>query len=295
MRTFKRAYSTAFMITVASLALPAVATADDPEQALPAEGVSESSAAEDEQLDDAPGNALEEAPVAEEAPLDEEAATEEAPAQEAPPPAAEEIQSSPSHATPPAAPAPPPMLALAPPPPPVVAPPPPVVIEDPAAFRRRIAEARKLAAEQRKSMVIEAVPEGLSQSQLAIRAAERNIAIYDKQIELGQGNHGVEAFRRLALDTLAKLRRTEFVKVWGDALDQPEAPNVLRQHAQRMAELRRVRFLADVKSYSGLVRRADELMAKENARFERSMLALREAQAKANGAANVAQATAPQP
>jgi hypothetical protein len=35
--------------------------------------------------------------------------------------------------------------------------------------------------------------------------------------------------------------------VWGDALDQAEAPGILRQHAQRMAELKRVRFLADVK------------------------------------------------
>jgi hypothetical protein len=292
MRNIKQACSTVFMITVASLVSPAVRGAGEAEQALPVEGVSESSAAEDEQVDDTAGSAGEEEPVAEEAPAEEPPAAEAA--ADEPEPAAEEIGSSPSRVTEPA-PRSAPLLALAAPPAPVAAPPPPVVSEDPAAFRRRIAEARKLAAQQRKSMVIEAVPEGLSPTELEIRAAERNIAIYDKQIETGQGTHAIEAFRRLALDTVARLRRAQFVKVWGDALDQAEAPGILRQHAQRMAELKRVRFLADVKNYSGLVHRTDELIAKENACFEKSMQELREAQAKANAAANVAQATVVQP
>src|SRR6185295_13928548 len=69
-------------------------------------------------------------------------------------------------------------------------------LESPIEFSRRIQQARQLAAKQRKTRTLEVVPDGLSREELEIRAAERNVAIYDKQIAAGQGTPAIEAYRK---------------------------------------------------------------------------------------------------
>jgi hypothetical protein len=147
--------------------------------------------------------------------------------------------------------------------------------ETPAEFNRRIQQARQLAAQQRKTRTVDLPPEGLSREELEIRAGERNLAIYDKQMESGEGTQAIQAYRKYALQTLADVRRRHLAKIWADTLQHADAPRILREHAQRMAELKRIRLLADVKSFSGMVRETEELMAKETQRFEASMRALR--------------------
>jgi hypothetical protein len=174
--------------------------------------------------------------------------------------------------------------------------PPPRMPEAPAASRvapetavelsRRIQQARQLAARQRKARAVDVVPAGMAREELEIRAGERNVAIYDKQIATGEGTAAIEAYQKYALQTLADVRRRSLARVWGDTLQQADAPRILREHAQRMAELRRIRFLADVKSFSGIVRQTEELMAKETLRFEASMRTLKGRAAPVTDAAN---------
>lgn len=155
-----------------------------------------------------------------------------------------------------------------------IMPDPSLAMESPLALSRRIQQARQLAAQQRKARSQEILPEGLSREELEIRAGERNVAIYDKQIAAGEGTSTIEAYRKYALQVLADTRRQHLARIWASTLQDAEAPRILHEHAQRMAELKRIRLLADLRGFSGIVRQTDELLANERQRFEARMRAL---------------------
>jgi hypothetical protein len=144
--------------------------------------------------------------------------------------------------------------------------------ESAEALASRVHTARQLAAEQRRSYeASQPSTEGLSQTQLEIRAAEQNLTVYDVQLFRGEGTPAIESFRKLTLSTLAEARRKELFRVWGDGIYHPEAFDVLGDYGRSMAELRRIRFLAKAKGLTGLVKKSDELMLQANLAFERDM------------------------
>ena len=148
--------------------------------------------------------------------------------------------------------------------------------ESPEALARRIQQARSTAEQQRKRRIVdEPVPAGLSPEETEIWGAERNIGLYDRQIYEGQGTPATEAFRKYALEKLADARRRSLLRAWGETLGHPDAAALLSRHALRMADLKRIRFLAQVKKWPGTLTRAEKLIADENARFRISMQALR--------------------
>jgi hypothetical protein len=150
-------------------------------------------------------------------------------------------------------------------------------LESADSLSSRVRVARRIAAEQRKAVLARAPStEGLTESQLEIRAAERNLEAYDLQIARGQGTPAIEAFRKLTLSTLADARRKELWRVWGNALYHPEAFEVLREHARTLAELERIQFLARAKGLSALVTKSEELMRQANLGFERDMQRMRD-------------------
>ncbi len=138
----------------------------------------------------------------------------------------------------------------------------PAPTETSESLSRRIQAARKVAQEQQKRVSVDGLPKGLAPEELAMGGAERNVYYYDKQIYEGQGTPAIEAFRRLALETLANARRRQWAKVFGATINHPDSPGLLREHARRVADLRRIRFLAEVKGLAPLKNRADELLAK---------------------------------
>jgi hypothetical protein len=146
------------------------------------------------------------------------------------------------------------------------------LLESADSVAARVRTARQVAAEQRRS--IEAsLPstEGLSQTQLEIRAAEQNLSIYDVQLFRGEGTPAIESFRALTIATLAEARRKELFRVWGNGIYHPEALDVLSDYGRSMAELRRIRFLAKAKGLTGLAKQSDELMQQASLAFERDM------------------------
>jgi hypothetical protein len=148
----------------------------------------------------------------------------------------------------------------------------PPQLETAESLAARVRTARALAAEQRRS--IEATlpaTDGLSQTQLTIRAAEQNLSIYDTQIFRGEGTDAIESFRELTLATLADARRQELFRVWGNGIYHPEAFDVLSDYGRSMAELRRIRFLAKARGLAGIAQQSDELMQQASAAFERDM------------------------
>lgn len=136
----------------------------------------------------------------------------------------------------------------------------------------RVRTARQLAAEQRRAVEV-SLPstEGLSQTQLEIRAGEQNLSIYDAQLFRGEGTPSIESFRRLTIVKLAEARRKELFRVWGNGIYHPEAFDVLSDYGRSMAELRRIRFLAKARGFSGVAQRSDELMQQASLAFERDM------------------------
>jgi len=71
-----------------------------------------------------------------------------------------------------------------------------------------------------------------------------------------------------------QIRRATINRRWGPALHNPEAIAELKVHAERAAKLRRIRALASEKNKDDpTVKRAAELIAKEEARHERRMKA----------------------
>jgi hypothetical protein len=141
----------------------------------------------------------------------------------------------------------------------------------------RVREARIVAAEQRRA-ALASMPstEGLTQSQLEIRAGEQNLITYDLQVLRGEATPVIQSFRRLAVSTLAELRRKELWRLWGNAIYHPEAFDVLSEHGRTMAELRRVQSLARRKRSSSVLQQSDELVRQENLAFEREMRRLRD-------------------
>jgi hypothetical protein len=161
--------------------------------------------------------------------------------------------------------------------PPVAAPTPaaPIKLDTPEDLRRRIEKAREIVEIQRKrSPPPEEVPTGLSREELELRAGERNIAAYDKQINTGEGTDAIAAFRKLAVETVSATRRRQYAKVFGDAIHDPDAPALFRAHAQRMAQLRRIRMFAEIKRFPALAKQADQLMARSEEWLKERMQAL---------------------
>lgn len=141
----------------------------------------------------------------------------------------------------------------------------------------RVREARAVAAEQRRAaLAMRPSTEGLSQSQLEIRAGEQNLSIYDQQVLRGEATPAVESFRKLAVSTLAELRRKELWRLWGNAIYHPEAFDLLSEHGRTMAELQRIQSLARFKRFSSVVEKSAELMRQENLAFEREMRRMRD-------------------
>jgi hypothetical protein len=91
-----------------------------------------------------------------------------------------------------------------------------------------------------------------------------------KSLEERAANGDAQAaqFLELAHVRMAKLRRERYVAKWGRALNDPDITDELRSHARRMAQLRRVRWLAVEKGYPALVQRADDLIEAERARHD---------------------------
>lgn len=169
-------------------------------------------------------------------------------------------------------------LYESPPPPPSSAPvasaPP---LESAASLAARVRTARQIAAEQRRSIEASSPStDGLSQTQLEIRAAEQNLSTYDLQIFRGEGTAAIESFRKLTLATLAGARRKELFRVWGNGIYHPEAFDLLSDYGRSMAELRRIRFLAKAKGFTSLAKQSDELMQQASLAFERDMRRLSE-------------------
>lgn len=70
-------------------------------------------------------------------------------------------------------------------------------------------------------------------------------------------------------------RRAELKKLWGDLVDKPVVRAELRIHAQRLARLHRVRFLAEANGNKAALERADKAIARENERHQKRMDALK--------------------
>lgn len=115
-----------------------------------------------------------------------------------------------------------------------------------AAVRQRLEAERALPEEQRWELDENHVTE------LEQRAAD--------------GDAQAAQFLELARLRMAKVRRERYIEKWGRALNDPDISEELRSHARRMAQLRRVRWLAVQKGYPALVKRADGLMQAERAR-----------------------------
>jgi hypothetical protein len=145
-------------------------------------------------------------------------------------------------------------------------------LESAESLATRVSAARRIAAEQRRSIEASSPSNaGLSQAQLEIRAAEQNLSTYDVQLYRGEGTAAIESFRQLTISTLAKARRKELFRVWGNGIYHPEAFDVLSDYGRSMAELRRIRFLAKAKGFTGLAQQSDELMQRATLAFERDM------------------------
>jgi hypothetical protein len=70
-------------------------------------------------------------------------------------------------------------------------------------------------------------------------------------------------------------RREEIKKRWGDLALRTDARAELQLHARRMARLYRIRALAEEAGKTDVVERANKLIAREQARHERAMEAIR--------------------
>jgi hypothetical protein len=79
-------------------------------------------------------------------------------------------------------------------------------------------------------------------------------------------------------ETRAERRRTHAIELrakWKDVLDRPAAREQMRIHARREARLHRMKALATELGKTKLVQTIDELIAKEQARFDKKMEEIR--------------------
>jgi colicin import membrane protein len=65
--------------------------------------------------------------------------------------------------------------------------------------------------------------------------------------------------------------REEVKKLWGDLALKPAVKNELRNHAWRMARLKRIRAVAEAEGKTELVKRCDTLIEKEKDRHQKRM------------------------
>jgi hypothetical protein len=151
------------------------------------------------------------------------------------------------------------------------------VTESYESLAARVRRARVVAAEQRRAaLAAQPSTEGLTQSQLEIRAGEQNLSTYDQQALRGEATPAVVAFRKLAVSALAELRRKELWRLWGSAIYHPEAFDLLSEHGRTLAELRRIQSLARFERSSSVLQQSDELIRRENLAFEREMGRMRD-------------------
>lgn len=84
---------------------------------------------------------------------------------------------------------------------------------------------------------------------------------------------------RQKLRETRKERRTEILKAakdkWGDLVKKPKVREELKLHARRMARLNHMEYLAKENDKEELAKRVEALRAKENARHEKRMEALK--------------------
>ncbi|HTV18729.1 MAG TPA: hypothetical protein VMG12_08665 [Polyangiaceae bacterium] len=91
-----------------------------------------------------------------------------------------------------------------------------------------------------------------------------------------------------------QVRRIQLNRRWGDTLKDPEAVSELKLHAERSAQLKRIRTLALKKSKDDpMADRATKLLAKEVARHEAHMKELQAKSVAASVASGAAPAAAP--
>ena len=130
---------------------------------------------------------------------------------------------------------------------------------DPAAeMRERIEKLKKLHEEQRKQPM---------EAQLATQ--EEQIARYEDLVF--KGNYQQQTYLKLSRDYLQRMRREYVAQKWGRTLDNAEATKELREHGQRVAELKRVQMLGRGRNLPVVVVKAKDLLQAENARHEAHM------------------------
>jgi hypothetical protein len=78
-------------------------------------------------------------------------------------------------------------------------------------------------------------------------------------------------------ETIGNARRVKLQKLWGPVLNKPEAVAELKEHGRRMALLRRIQMVAEVKRYPKTVTRAARLIEREEKRHQSAMEQLRDA------------------
>jgi hypothetical protein len=125
-------------------------------------------------------------------------------------------------------------------------------------MQRRIQEVRKRLEAER------ALPE-------AERWAMDEKRLDDLEARFAAGETEAGQFLELAQDRMKQARRQRLQKTWGRVLNLPDAPAELRTHALRVAQLKRVRFLAIQRRYPDYAQRATELLNEERQRHEQRM------------------------
>jgi len=109
-----------------------------------------------------------------------------------------------------------------------------------------------------------------------IAGAELNLSSYDRQIYAGQETDAVRGWRNLSLEVLAKARRRKLASIWGPIIEHPEASEIFLAHAKRMARLKRLEFLAEMRKYNNLLPIIEQLMQKQQSILDRRLQRLRD-------------------